>query len=128
MFPDLMLKFTFKIAVFILVLFITILQWPISKERMYKRLQNDCYGYAGWIYDRIYTNPNPVDIAFVGSSHTINGVDDKLINSKIQGKQVTNFGYCRPGRNLDYLMVRDLIEKKHPELIILEMREYDAPG
>lgn len=122
-----MLKFTLKIAAFILCLFLAILLWPVSKERMYKGLENDCYGYAAWIFDRIHQNPAPIDIAFVGSSHTINGIDDKLLDSALSNFHITNFGYCRPGRNLDYLMVRDLIEKKHPKVIVLEMREYDNP-
>lgn len=122
-----MQKFTLKILAFILLLFLAIILWPVSKQRIYKGLENDCYGYAGWMYDRIHINPEPVDIAFVGSSHTINGIEDKLIEEKLSDLHILNFGYCRPGRNLDFLMVRELIENKHPKTIILEVREYDNP-
>lgn len=122
-----MLKFTLNTSAFILLFFILILIWPVSKESMYKELQNDCVGYASWIYDRIYNNPAPVDIAFVGSSHTIFGIDDTLMDQQIHSSQVTNFGYCRPGRNLNYLMARDLIEEKRPEMIILEVQEFEKP-
>lgn len=122
-----MKKFTLQILAFLILIILVVMLWPISREEQFSGLENDCSNHAGWMYDRLYHNPAPVDIAFVGSSHTINGIDDQLIESKLSGKDVLNFGYCRLGRNLDYIFARELIKTKQPEIIVLEVREFENP-
>ena len=122
-----MVKFTLKIVIFFSMIFIIIMTLPEDRELVYDGLENDCANHGSWMHDRIYKNPEPVDIAFVGSSHTMNGIDSKLIQNKLNDQSVLNFGYCRMGRNVHYILTRELIEKKHPKIIVLEIREFENP-
>ena len=66
-----------------------------------------------------------MDIAFIGSSHTINGINDRLIekNLEMAGQNVANFGYCRLGRNLSYVLLKEILTEKTPQYLVLEVRE-----
>lgn len=110
------LLFLIPIVIFIIVL-------PIDKRLKYQGLKDDCFNHGIWIYDRIYNNDKPIDIAFMGSSHTVNGIDDKLISENIQLGEAVNLGYCRLGRNLSYVLLKDLIAEKKIKHLILEVLE-----
>ena len=110
------LLFFIPIVIFIVVL-------PIDKRLKYQGLKDDCFNHGIWIYDRIFNNDKPIDIAFIGSSHSVNGIDDKLISENIQDGEAVNFGYCRLGRNLSYVLLKDLIAEKKIKHLILEVLE-----
>ena len=95
----------------------------MNKRQKYLGLENDCFNHAIWIYDRLYQNSKPVDIAFLGSSHTINGINDKLIEEKLKSYNLTvvNFGYCRLGRNLTFVLVKEIIKTKKPKYLVIEI-------
>ncbi|MFH1320995.1 MAG: hypothetical protein ABII90_10130 [Bacteroidota bacterium] len=123
-----MKKFYQKIALFsmgLALIFLIVALIPIDKRLRYQNLENDCFNQGIWIHDRIFLNPRPIDIAFIGSSHTINGINDELIESNIQGQnlKVANLGYCRLGRNFSYSLVKDILKSKKPKWIIIEVRE-----
>lgn len=109
---------------FFLPVALTVILIPIGKKYRYQSLENDCMNQASWIYDRIFNNETPVDIAFLGSSHTINGINDMLIDSMLSAEEtnVVNLGYCRLGRNLDYVLLKDLLKQKRPRIILTEVR------
>ncbi len=98
---------------------------PVNKRMKYEGLENDCFNHAMWIHDRIHTNEKPVDIAFLGSSHTINGINDRLIEQHLAelGLNAVNFGYCRLGRNLSYVLLKEILAGKTPQYLVLEVRE-----
>lgn len=76
------------------------------------------------MYDRMFEQSTPIDIAFLGSSHTISGLDDSLIQSLLLNpKSIVNLGYCRLGRNLTYTFLKDLLKEKRPEMLLIEARE-----
>ena len=56
---------------------------PYSEEFAYHYVEHDCYNHGAWIYDRIVHNQAPIDIAFVGSSHTIHAFQDKKMEEII---------------------------------------------
>jgi hypothetical protein len=72
----------------------------------------------------MYNNPKEIDLVFLGSSQTINGINDKLIEDKLACKRlhVANLGYCRLGVNLYYLLIKEIIKTKKPKAIIIEIR------
>lgn len=118
------MKKLFKnIALFLLPLIIGIIILPVDKRMKYGGLKDDCFNHGLWIHDRIFENNSPVDVAILGSSHTVNGVNDELLDSSLLGKKVVNLGYCRLGRNLSYVLLSELLEEKKPALIVLEVRE-----
>jgi len=103
--------------VFLLITFL-----PINKRFYYQELKNDCFNHGIWIYDRINNNL-PIDILFMGSSHTINGINDKLIQNKLENEnlRVVNFGYCRLGRNFIYSLLKETLKSKKIKYLVLEV-------
>jgi len=114
-----------NIVLFLLPLLVLILIMPVNQRLKYIGLKHDCFNHGIWIYDRIFNNSKPIDVVFLGSSHTINGINDQLIEENIHNDQlaVVNFGYCRLGRNLDYVLLKEILKKKHPKYLFLEVRE-----
>jgi hypothetical protein len=119
-----MRRFFIYLIVLILPQILLVLFIPVNKKYRYKLLENDCFNHASWIYCRIFENKTPVDIAFYGSSHTISGINDRLIQTGLRDTSlhVANFGYCRLGNNLNYVLLQDLLKTKHPQLVIIEVR------
>lgn len=120
-----MKKFCLKLILVILPLLIAFAFFPIERRNRYIGLKDDCFNHGIWIFDRLYQNEKAVDVAFIGSSHTVNGINDKLIEDSLKqfGAHVLNLGYCRLGRNLSYVFVKELIRTKKPKTIILEVME-----
>jgi hypothetical protein len=109
---------------FVLPILLLVILYPVNKRYRYQYLSNDCFNHALWIYDRIYKNSAPVEIALFGSSHTINGINDEIIEKQLTDTalHVANFGYCRLGTNLYYVLLKEFIRKKNPKYVILEVR------
>ena len=97
---------------------------PYSEEFAYHYIENDCYNHGAWIFDRITHNTVPIDIAFIGSSHTIHAYQEAKIEGLLgSGYHLANLGYCRYGRNLEYSLLKLLLKHKNPKVIILEVHE-----
>lgn len=118
-----MKKLYLHIFLLLLPLLLLILFIPIDKRMRFQNMENDCFNHGIWIYDRIFNNSTPIDIAFFGSSHTINAVNDILIEENKNGLHVVNLGYCRLGMNLNFVLIKNLLEAKRVKQIILEVRE-----
>lgn len=118
-----MKKLLRHIALYLLPVFIFLVLLPVDKQLKYKGLKDDCFNHGAWIYNRIYENDKSIDIAFLGSSHTINAIDDKLIEDSLKPLTVANFGYCRLGRNLSYILLKEIHSKKKIKHMIVEIRE-----
>ena len=71
----------------------------------------------------MHNNPAPVDIAFIGSSHTVNGINDRRIEQEMGDTllHVANIGYCRFGRDLSYVLIKELLATKKPKRIVVEI-------
>lgn len=109
-----------NIVLFLSPVFLALFFLKANQRLMYAGLKDDCLGHASWIYDRLYHNNKPIDVVISGSSQTINGIDDKLISDSIN-LFVTNMGYCRLGRNLNYTLIHQTINIKKPRLLVLEV-------
>lgn len=118
-----MKKLIRNILVFIIPVIILISIIPVNNRFKYQGLKDDCFNHGIWIYDRIYNNENSIDVAFLGSSHTINGINDKLISDNIRFGQAVNLGYCRLGLNFNYVLLKEIISQKKIKHLILEVRE-----
>ncbi len=103
---------------------------PYSKEFGYGYRNNvDCN--TSWIYYRLFQNDTPIDIAFMGTSHTGCGINDSLIENSLTNqhninKKVANLAYCTIGRDIQFPLVKDLLTTKNPELIIMEVTEEES--
>ncbi|HBS88454.1 MAG: hypothetical protein A2W91_15000 [Bacteroidetes bacterium GWF2_38_335] len=91
----------------------------------YNFIKGDCDAQGSWIYETMRGNDKP-GIVFLGSSHTLNAVNEKIIMDELKKTgtdtvSVANFGYCRYGRNLQYVLLKDLIKSNKPKMVIFEV-------
>jgi hypothetical protein len=125
-----MKAFLKRIAFFLVPLLgfiVLLLHLPYDREQAYRAMFSGCGEQGRWIYNRIFFNPKKIDVAFIGSSHTMGAVHDSLLNEifKQSGDSITvaNLGFCRTGRDLHYLFIRDLLQHKKVKLLVLEITE-----
>ncbi len=116
----------FPIAIIVLLFAI-----PANKKFAYHFIKSDCYNHSDWLYARMQDTAS-IDIAFIGSSRTIHAISDSLIESLMghadnPSQHVVNLGYCRFGRNLDFVIVKDLLTAKRIKKLVLEVREDEDP-
>lgn len=111
-----------KLSLFLLPLLLALVFIPVDKRLKYEGLRNDCFNHGIWIHDRIFENEKEIDIAFLGSSQSLNAVEDRLLEEVLGKYSVANLAYCRLGRNLSYILLKELLRKKKPKTLILELR------
>lgn len=117
-----MKKLILKIFLIAFIIELLILLLPVNKRLFYQGLKDDCSNRSIWIYDRIFENEKPIDLAFFGSSHILNGINDDLIEKKIH-INTSNIGYCRLGENLVYVLLKEVVKTKQLKTIVIEVRE-----
>jgi hypothetical protein len=112
-----------KIFVFLLPIGLMLVVMPASPRLKYQGLMDDCSDRGAWIYQRLYENPEEIDVLFLGSSHTMNAIEDVLLmkNSQV-GLNIVNMGYCRLGRDLHYELLNETLDKKNPQHVVIEIR------
>jgi hypothetical protein len=125
-----MKKFVKKIVLFslpILIGLVAIFFIKTNREFCYNYVKGDCEGRGKLLYNKIYKERNSVDYLFVGSSKTWNDIDDALLENLINEPsrshiKIFNTGYCRFGRNLDYLFCKEFLKRNRLKKIFLEVR------
>lgn len=122
-----MKRISLHIVLFTLPIILLVFLFPQDKKQVYAALKDDCDNRANWMYQRIYENPLPVDIAFIGSSRTENSINERLLEYYIPEYRTLNFAYCRYGRNLHYMLIKNLIEEKQVRAVVLEVRQEENP-
>lgn len=121
----------FSLPIFLVIVFVFLK--PLSPQFAYNFVKGECSGHGKWIHDRLYINPEPIDIAIIGTSVGWGLFDDRTLSeslSKDKGKpiSVVNLSYCRPGFNMRALMVEEIIKTKHPQRIVIELRWKPSRG
>ncbi len=99
-----------------------------DREFAWNFLKGDCSDYANWIYNRIYNNPKPVDVAFIGSSVTKSSINDFLLEKTFRKHSqldwhFANLSFCQYGRNMNFVILKDLLTKKDVKFLVLEVRQ-----
>lgn len=102
-----------------------------DKEFPYRFVKGECNDKASWIYQRLCESPMTADVVFVGASQTACAVNDGMITARLQefsGKEIyaASLGYCRGGRDIQYVMLKEILRNKNPELVVIEVTE-DEP-
>lgn len=82
-----------------------------------------------WIYERIHFDQTPIDVAFIGTSHTQSAVDSRSVEQGLRARglavHVVNFAVPHLGRDLHYLIVRELLESRQVRELVVEVQDFE---
>ncbi len=127
--------FAIGIATFIATLALMVVL-PHRDYIRWQSVQTEAYARLGWAYERIHDDPVPLNIALIGTSHTMNGIDGLAVAQAIAASglrnadgsclTVTNLAIPNYGRNLHFLMTRELLSARKPRAIVLEVLENET--
>lgn len=79
--------------------------------------------HTRWVYERIHYDKTPIDVAIVGNSRVEGTISAPALEAELSQEfcrpiHVANIAIPNKGRNLNYLLTRELLEN-HPETKIL---------
>ena len=83
-----------------------------------------------WIYERVHFDQTPIDVAFIGTSHTQSGIDSEHVEAVLRARgvdqHVVNFAVPHLGRDLEYLVARELLEHRQIRTLVIEVQQSEA--
>src|SRR5580704_2838252 len=93
-----------------------------SREQAYSILGWGLGPYP-WIQNQIFEETNAIDIAFMGSSHILCGIDTPYVQQQLSEKTGSNavvltIGWGGPGYDGLYLVEKDLLEHRKVKLLV----------
>jgi hypothetical protein len=94
-------------------------------------VRSEAWARLGWVYERIHFDRTPIDIAFIGTSHSMNGIDGAAVQAALAEagggcRRVVNFAMPAYGRNLHWLIARELLEHREVRTLVLEVMENES--
>jgi hypothetical protein len=112
-----------------LIALLAMVALPHDKYLRYQTLNDHTAPNAYWIYQRIHNDPTPIDIAFLGTSRTGRSVhterlEHDLAEHGVHAKAV-NFHIVKTGRDMHYVIAKELLTHRQVKLLILEMTELE---
>ena len=107
---------------------------PFDRYVQWQDLHTEAFARLGWIYERIHFDPTPIDVAFIGTSHTMNGIDGEAVAAAMQAAtlgdeppvHVANLAIPGYGRNLHWIIARELLEHRAVKTLVLEVFENET--
>ena len=96
---------------------------PHDRYVRFQQLRNSDLFRSRWIYERIHYDKTPIDVAIVGTSRVETAVSAVVLEKELTAKfgrpiHVANLAMPDEGRNLHYLVVKELLAT-HPETRII---------
>jgi len=102
----------------------------------WKAVRTEAFARLGWVYERIHFDDTPIDVAFIGTSHTMNGIDAAAIGDDLRkaglataaGRcvQTANLAVPAYGRNMHWLVTRELLRSRQVGTIVIEVLENES--
>ena len=96
---------------------------PDNPYQRWQLIENTLYGNATWAYERIRFDPEPVDVAVIGSSRTLLGLSGPRIAAKLAADgvplHVANLSVIEDGRNIQWAVARELFRDKRPKVLVM---------
>lgn len=104
---------------------------PHDRYIRWQEMRSEAWARLGWIYERVHFDETPIDIAFIGTSHTMNGVDGAAVQAALAEagggcRHVVNFAFPSYGRNMHWLIARELLEHRTVRTLVLEVFENES--
>jgi hypothetical protein len=124
-------QFIVAVIVMMVLMIVGICALPHSRYVRFKSLHDIEVVKSGWIYERIHFDSTPTDVVFIGSSHTMFGVDSARIEQQYLAAtghdlHVVNFAMSHLGRDLQYLLAREVLQTRPVKLLVIEVREDES--
>jgi hypothetical protein len=96
---------------------------PHDRYIRYQQLADSDLFRSRWVYERIHYDKTPIDVAIIGSSRLETSVSAPILEKELSEKfgrriHVANLAIPQEGRNLHFLVARELLEN-HPETRII---------
>jgi hypothetical protein len=103
--------------------FVLSLLLPHDRYIRYQQLTDSDLFRTRWVYERIHYDKTPIDVAIIGSSRVEASISAPILEKELTEKlgrsiHVANLAIPEEGRNLHYLIAKELIEN-HPETRII---------
>lgn len=105
---------------------------PHSAYIRFQQLSTESIHYlrVKWIYERIHFDATPIDVAFIGTSHTQSGIDSRTVEQNMacegQSVHVVNMAVPHLGRDIEFLVVRELLEHRRVKTLVLEVQSLES--
>lgn len=96
---------------------------PHNRYVRYQQLADSDLFRSRWVYERIHYDKTPIDVAIIGSSRLETSVSAPTLERELSEQlgrpiHVANLAIPEEGRNLHYLVARELVEN-HPETRVI---------
>jgi hypothetical protein len=123
--------FVLLVTLLVVACVLSICLLPHSRYVQFTNLHDSSVVKAGWIYERIHFDSTPIDVVFIGTSHTVFGVNSIQVQQAYtaatgQSLHVVNFAMQHLGRDVAYLVAHEAIETRPIKLLVIEVPD-DEP-
>ena len=112
------------------LLVIVTLALPQDRYVRFNRITDASIVKLSWVYERTTFDKTPVDVVFVGSSHTDLGVDsarvEKVAATANAPMHVVNFAVQHLGRNMQWFLAREAFARRTPRLLVVELQASES--
>lgn len=126
------LKKLFKFLLPLIFFVVVVYAAPISRKFAYGFInKGGCEYRSAWIHHLVFEDTAAIDVAFIGTSHTMCAMNDAWMEQQINDSlhshlHFRNLAYCGYERNLNYVMARDIFQQKKPKVMVVEVRENES--
>lgn len=100
---------------------------PENPYQRWQLLNGTIHARARWMFERIHFDPTPIDVVFVGPSRIEQGVNAPRLEAALARRglpaRVVNFSLPEAGRNINAVIVDELLKTKRPRLLVLGITE-----
>lgn len=126
-------------ALGLLATIVTLVGMTLLPNEPYVRWQSvrtEAFARLGWMYERVHYDKTPLDVAFLGTSHTLNGIDAAAVAQGLAASGLrdaagrcptaTNLAIPAYGRNLHWVIAREALENRKIDLLVVEVFENET--
>ena len=104
---------------------------PTSSYQRWELTGEHWYNHLLWCFERIHFDPTPIDVAIVGTSKALFGIDPVRFEQKLSElgfpAHVANLAKMGAGRNVDWAIVQELLAARVPRLLIVGIEDQPYP-
>ena len=100
---------------------------PGDPYQRFATLDNTIQNRIRWVYERTHFDPTPIDVVVIGSSRTGAAVAAPQLEAGLRAAgravHVVNFSLPEAGRDLNWVLLQQVLATKHPRLFVIGVTE-----